>query len=114
VLQPAREQRKLPAPACQVRPIRAHQRKNPSAIGTTAKSSSSTIQYRAPEGSTTGNTPHPQPPDRLGCGKSFTVRSVVELAKARRAKITLVAPTGRAAKRLAGLTGHEAATIWTS
>ncbi len=46
-----------------------------------------------------------------GCGKSFTVRSVVELAKARRAKIVLVAPTGRAAKRLAELTGHEAATI---
>jgi exodeoxyribonuclease V alpha subunit len=46
-----------------------------------------------------------------GCGKSFTVRSVVELAKARRATIILVAPTGRAAKRLAELTGHEAATI---
>jgi exodeoxyribonuclease V alpha subunit len=46
-----------------------------------------------------------------GCGKSFTVRSVVELAKARRAKIILVAPTGRAAKRLAELTAHEAATI---
>jgi len=46
-----------------------------------------------------------------GCGKSFSVRSVVELAKARRAKIILVAPTGRAAKRLAELTGHEAATI---
>ena len=46
-----------------------------------------------------------------GCGKSFTVRSVVELAKARRAKVILVAPTGRAAKRLAELTGHEAATI---
>ena len=46
-----------------------------------------------------------------GCGKSFTVRSVVELAKARKAKIVLAAPTGRAAKRLAELTGHEAATI---
>ena len=46
-----------------------------------------------------------------GCGKSFTVRSIVELAKARRAKVILVAPTGRAAKRLAELTGHEAATI---
>jgi len=46
-----------------------------------------------------------------GCGKSFTVRSVVELAKAKRAKVVLVAPTGRAAKRLAELTGHEAATI---
>lgn len=46
-----------------------------------------------------------------GCGKSFTVRSVVELAKARNAKVVLAAPTGRAAKRLAELTGHEAATI---
>src|SRR5271165_1035681 len=46
-----------------------------------------------------------------GCGKSFTVRSVVELARAKRVKVVLVAPTGRAAKRLAELTGHEAATI---
>ncbi|MDQ2874597.1 MAG: ATP-dependent RecD-like DNA helicase [Actinomycetota bacterium] len=46
-----------------------------------------------------------------GCGKSFTVRSIVELARARKAKIVLVAPTGRAAKRLAELTGHEAATV---
>jgi exodeoxyribonuclease V alpha subunit len=46
-----------------------------------------------------------------GCGKSFSVRSVVELAKARRAKVILAAPTGRAAKRLAELTGHDAATI---
>jgi exodeoxyribonuclease V alpha subunit len=46
-----------------------------------------------------------------GCGKSFTVRSIVELAKARNAKIVLVAPTGRAAKRLAELTGHEAGTV---
>ncbi len=36
-----------------------------------------------------------------GCGKSFTVRSIVELAAARPAKIVLAAPTGRAAKRLA-------------
>ncbi|MBV9094938.1 MAG: ATP-dependent RecD-like DNA helicase [Streptosporangiaceae bacterium] len=46
-----------------------------------------------------------------GCGKSFTVRSVVELAQAKGARIVLAAPTGRAAKRLAELTGHEAATI---
>jgi exodeoxyribonuclease V alpha subunit len=46
-----------------------------------------------------------------GCGKSFTVRSVVELAMARKAKIVLVAPTGRAAKRLSELTGHPAATV---
>jgi exodeoxyribonuclease V alpha subunit len=36
---------------------------------------------------------------------------VVELARARKAKVVLAAPTGRAAKRLAELTGHEAATI---
>lgn len=46
-----------------------------------------------------------------GCGKSFTVRSVVELARAKGATVVLVAPTGRAAKRLAELTGHEAATV---
>src|SRR6266568_4696806 len=38
-----------------------------------------------------------------GCGKSFTVRSVVELARAKGATIVLAAPTGRAAKRLAEL-----------
>jgi exodeoxyribonuclease V alpha subunit len=46
-----------------------------------------------------------------GCGKSFTVRSVIELAAAKRAKIVLAAPTGRAAKRLTELTGHPAATV---
>jgi exodeoxyribonuclease V alpha subunit len=46
-----------------------------------------------------------------GCGKSFTVKSIVALAAAKKAKIMLVAPTGRAAKRLAELTGHEAATV---
>ncbi len=46
-----------------------------------------------------------------GCGKSFTIRSVVQLAAAKQAKIVLTAPTGRAAKRLAELTGHEAATV---
>jgi len=46
-----------------------------------------------------------------GCGKSFTVRSVVQLARAKGATIVLAAPTGRAAKRLAELTGHQAATI---
>jgi len=46
-----------------------------------------------------------------GCGKSFTVRCVVELARARNARVVLAAPTGRAAKRLAELTGREAATI---
>ena len=46
-----------------------------------------------------------------GCGKSFTVRSIVTLARAKRAKVILAAPTGRAAKRLTELTGHEAATV---
>jgi exodeoxyribonuclease V alpha subunit len=46
-----------------------------------------------------------------GCGKSYTVRAVVALARAKRAKIALAAPTGRAAKRLAELAGLEAATL---
>jgi exodeoxyribonuclease V alpha subunit len=46
-----------------------------------------------------------------GCGKSFTVRSVVELARAKKANVVLAAPTGRAAKRLAELTGHDASTV---
>ncbi|MFE5616213.1 ATP-dependent RecD-like DNA helicase [Streptomyces sp. NPDC056543] len=46
-----------------------------------------------------------------GCGKSFTVRSIVELARAKRAKVVLAAPTGRAAKRLAELTGTDASTV---
>jgi exodeoxyribonuclease V alpha subunit len=46
-----------------------------------------------------------------GCGKSFTVRSIVALARAKRAKIILAAPTGRAAKRLEELAGMEASTL---
>ncbi|MFI6478726.1 ATP-dependent RecD-like DNA helicase [Nonomuraea sp. NPDC050663] len=46
-----------------------------------------------------------------GCGKSFTVRSIVLMARARKAKVILAAPTGRAAKRLSELTGHEATTV---
>ncbi|MBE1485822.1 SF1B family DNA helicase RecD2 [Plantactinospora soyae] len=46
-----------------------------------------------------------------GCGKSFTVSSVIQLAAAKGAKIVLAAPTGRAAKRLTELTGHPAATV---
>jgi exodeoxyribonuclease V alpha subunit len=46
-----------------------------------------------------------------GCGKSFTVRSIVTLAAAKNAKIVLAAPTGRAAKRLTELSGQEAATV---
>jgi exodeoxyribonuclease V alpha subunit len=49
-----------------------------------------------------------------GCGKSFTVRSIVLLARAKRAKVLLTAPTGRAAKRLeelVGMPGVEASTL---
>jgi exodeoxyribonuclease V alpha subunit len=46
-----------------------------------------------------------------GCGKSYTVRSVVELAAAKAARVLLLAPTGRAAKRLAELTGQPASTV---
>ncbi|WP_046471074.1 SF1B family DNA helicase RecD2 [Allosalinactinospora lopnorensis] len=46
-----------------------------------------------------------------GCGKSFTVASIIALAAAKQAKIVLAAPTGRAAKRLTELTGHEASTV---
>ncbi|MFG2822401.1 ATP-dependent RecD-like DNA helicase [Kitasatospora sp. NPDC048365] len=46
-----------------------------------------------------------------GCGKSFTVKSIVTLALAKRAKVVLAAPTGRAAKRLSELTGVQASTV---
>jgi exodeoxyribonuclease V alpha subunit len=46
-----------------------------------------------------------------GCGKSYTVRAVIALARAKRAKVLLAAPTGRAAKRLGELAGLEAATL---
>jgi exodeoxyribonuclease V alpha subunit len=46
-----------------------------------------------------------------GCGKSYTVRAIVALARAKQAKILLAAPTGRAAKRLSELAGLEAATL---
>jgi len=39
------------------------------------------------------------------------VRSIVALAKAKRAKVVLAAPTGRAAKRLEELAGMEASTL---
>lgn len=46
-----------------------------------------------------------------GCGKSFTVKSIITLAVAKKAKVVLAAPTGRAAKRLTELTGHPAVTV---
>jgi exodeoxyribonuclease V alpha subunit len=42
---------------------------------------------------------------------SLRSRTGAPLARAKGAKVVLAAPTGRAAKRLAELTGHEAATI---
>jgi exodeoxyribonuclease V alpha subunit len=46
-----------------------------------------------------------------GTGKSRTVAAVVELAHARKRRIALAAPTGRAAKRLEELTGEPASTL---
>jgi len=46
-----------------------------------------------------------------GTGKSRTVAAVVDLAKAADKRIALAAPTGRAAKRLEELTGHDAQTL---
>src|SRR5215211_6355304 len=46
-----------------------------------------------------------------GCGKSFTVQAVVALARAKKARVLLAAPTGRAAKRLAELAGMDAQTL---
>jgi exodeoxyribonuclease V alpha subunit len=46
-----------------------------------------------------------------GCGKSFAVRAIVTLARAKQARILLAAPTGRAAKRLAELAGMPAQTL---
>ncbi len=46
-----------------------------------------------------------------GTGKSTTVHSIVTLAVAKRARVILAAPTGRAAKRMAEITGREAKTI---
>jgi exodeoxyribonuclease V alpha subunit len=46
-----------------------------------------------------------------GCGKSFTVRAIVALARVKHARILLTAPTGRAAQRLSELAGIEASTL---
>src|SRR5207248_8369768 len=46
-----------------------------------------------------------------GTGKSRTVAAVVELAHARQKRIALADATGRAAKRLEELAGHEATTL---
>ncbi len=46
-----------------------------------------------------------------GCGKSFTVRMITEVARAGGVRVALAAPTGRAAKRLSELTGLPAMTV---
>lgn len=46
-----------------------------------------------------------------GTGKSTTTRAIVLLAQARRARVLLAAPTGRAARRLGDLAGLPAVTL---
>ncbi len=46
-----------------------------------------------------------------GTGKTATIRLIAAAAKAQRASLQLVAPTGRAARRMAESTGLEASTI---
>ncbi|MEV8099521.1 ATP-dependent RecD-like DNA helicase [Kitasatospora sp. NPDC085879] len=46
-----------------------------------------------------------------GCGKSFTVKSIVDLVETAGGRVGLAAPTGRAAKRLQELTGRTATTV---
>lgn len=46
-----------------------------------------------------------------GTGKTTTLNAVIELCRLRGMKIKLAAPTGRAAKRMADLTGAQAQTI---
>ena len=46
-----------------------------------------------------------------GVGKTTIIRSLVDVFRARRLAVVLAAPTGRAAKRMAEATGHNAKTI---
>ncbi len=46
-----------------------------------------------------------------GTGKTTTVRAIIAMFEKLDMKVLLAAPTGRAAKRMTELTGHEAATI---
>lgn len=46
-----------------------------------------------------------------GTGKTTTVKGIISLLKSRGLEVSLAAPTGRAAKRMTELTGHEAKTI---
>ncbi len=46
-----------------------------------------------------------------GVGKTTIIRALVEVFRARRLRVALAAPTGRAAKRMEEATGHDAQTI---
>lgn len=46
-----------------------------------------------------------------GCGKTTATKVLVKLLLAMRKKVTLAAPTGRAAQRMSEVIGHEAKTI---
>jgi chloramphenicol 3-O-phosphotransferase len=43
-----------------------------------------------------------------GTGKTTIIRALVEVFRARRLRVALAAPTGRAAKRMEEATGHDA------
>lgn len=46
-----------------------------------------------------------------GAGKTHTQRAIVEIARVARVPLLLCAPTGKAARRMRDLTGHDAMTI---
>ena len=46
-----------------------------------------------------------------GTGKTTILQEVIRLLEAKRLRMHLASPTGRAAKRLAEVTGHEASTL---
>ncbi len=46
-----------------------------------------------------------------GCGKTTTTKALVKLLKAMKKRITLAAPTGRAAQRMSEIIGYESQTI---
>ena len=46
-----------------------------------------------------------------GAGKTHTQKALVEIARQERTRILLCAPTGKAARRMRDLTGHDAMTI---
>jgi exodeoxyribonuclease V alpha subunit len=46
-----------------------------------------------------------------GCGKSHTVKTIAQIVKAGGGRVTLAAPTGKAAKRLSELAGMPAMTV---